>query len=247
MSKSVNPFYSLNPLADTKRHSKHRYAKLPVAPRNSSPVPHLTSLYHFDNAGHYGDRTYPGNCGGGIIRDLLLFFQPERVFDPMTGSGTCADVCRELSIPCHSEDIRDGFDAMDPQCFIKFPNTEPFDFVWAHPPYWRQKIYTAKSGDLSGTKDLHSFLSGYSDFIKNCAGILAPGGKFAILMSDYHDREIGYVPLTYHTKRLAFAAGLRPSCTDIISFRHRASSSWKTYHSSFIPGLHDVCMIFEKP
>ena len=33
------------------------YARLPLAPRNASPVPHLTSLYHFHRAGEYGDRT----------------------------------------------------------------------------------------------------------------------------------------------------------------------------------------------
>jgi hypothetical protein len=33
------------------------YAKLPVAPKNASPVPHLTSLYHFSKAGEYGDRS----------------------------------------------------------------------------------------------------------------------------------------------------------------------------------------------
>jgi hypothetical protein len=45
---------------------------------------------------------------------------------------------------------------------------------------------------------------------------------------------------------LAFAAGLRQHCTDIIRFSHGASSGKKVYRSSFIPGLHDVCMIFEK-
>ena len=38
----------------------------------------------------------------------------------------------------------------------------------------------------------------------------------------------------------------RQHCTDIIRFSHGASSSKKVYRSSFIPGLHDVCMIFEK-
>jgi hypothetical protein len=27
------------------------YARLPFAPRNASPVPHLTSLYHFSRTG----------------------------------------------------------------------------------------------------------------------------------------------------------------------------------------------------
>ena len=72
-------------------------------------------------------------------------------------------------------------------------------------------------------------------------------GKLAILMGDYCDREEGFVPLTFHTKRLAFTAGLRQCCTDIIRFSHGASSSRKVYRSSFIPGLHDTCMVFERP
>jgi hypothetical protein len=77
--------------------------------------------------------------------------------------------------------------------------------------------------------------------------VLKRGGKLAVLMGDYQDRDAGFVPLTYHTKRLAFACDLRQAATDIIRFSHGASSSRKVYRSSFIPGLHDVCMIFEKP
>lgn len=70
--------------------------------------------------------------------------------------------------------------------------------------------------------------------------------SLAILMGDHPDREVGFVPLTWHTKQLAFAAGLRQHCTDIIRFSHGASSSRKIYRSSFIPTLHDVCMVFER-
>ena len=222
------------------------YARLPEAPRNASPVPHLTSLYHFHRAGEYGDRAYPGNCGGNLIRDLLLFFKPSSVLDPMTGSGTCADVCHHLGIPCLSKDIRYGFDATNPDCFATLPSGQEFEFIWAHPPYWRQKIYTGNHGDLSAAPTFDAFLEGYGAFIRNCAGVLSRSGKLAILMGDYCDREAGFVPLTHHTKQLAFAAGLRQHCTDIIRFSHGASSSRKVYRSSFIPGLHDVCMVFEK-
>ena len=58
-------------------------------------------------------------------------------------------------------------------------------------------------------------------------------------------REEGFVPLAFHTKRLAFECGLKQACTDIIRFSHGASSSHKVYRSSFIPSLHDTCMIFE--
>lgn len=50
-----------------------------------------------------------------------------------------------------------------------------------------------------------------------------------------------------HTNRLVFAAGLQQCCTDIIRFSHGASSARKVYRSYFIPGLHDTCMVFERP
>ncbi len=238
--KRVAPALQLQPQAE---HRQAAYAKLPKAPKNASPVPHLTSLYHFHVAGDYGDRSYPGNCGGNLIKDLLLYFKPGLVLDPMSGSGTCSDVCQELGIPCLDWDIHRGIDACDPQ---GFSDAEAFDFIWAHPPYWRQKLYADDPRDLSRTPTLESFLRRYGQFIRNCARALKPAGKLAILMGDYSDREDGFVPLTYHTKRLAFAVGLRQHGTDIIRFSHGASSSRKVYRSSFIPGLHDVCMIFEK-
>lgn len=218
-------------------------AVLPRAPKNASPVPGLTSLYHKSWRGDYGDPKYPGNCGGELIKDLLRYFQPKRVLDPMTGSGTCADVCRELRIPCLSGDIRAGFDACNGN---NFQNLGPFDFVWVHPPYWRQKVYSDDQRDRSTWPTLEMFLAGYTNVIRNCASVLEPGGKLAILMGDYTDREEGFVPLVYHTKRLCFDAGLKQCCTDIIRFSHGASSGKKVYTSSFIPGLHDVVTIVEK-
>jgi hypothetical protein len=242
---SINPFYAarMSP-ALAARPDKPVYARLPAAPVTGSPVPHLTSLYHFHRAGEYGDRKWPGNCGGNLIKDLLKYFKPRILLDPMQGSGTCRDVCEELGIHCFSWDIHEGFDACDP---TDFPAGETFDFIWAHPPYWRMKLYADDPRDLSRSPTLDDFLRRYGQFIRNCARALKREGKLAILMGDYSDREAGYVPLVYHTKRLAFAAGLRQHCTDIIRFSHGASSGKKVYRSSFIPGLHDVCTIFEKP
>jgi hypothetical protein len=245
---SVNPFYAARTqrAIASQRVATDRtiYAKLPLAPINASPVPGLTSLYHQDAARDHGNRAYPGNCGAGLIRDLLRYFQPSLVCDPMAGSGTCYDVCEKLGIPCMSWDIHDGFDACDPNAF---PAAEAFDFIWAHPAYWRMKLYLDDPRDLSRAPTLGDFLHRYSQFIRSCAKALKPNGKLAILIGDYCDRDEGFVPLTFHTKRLAFSAGLMQHCTDIIRFSHGASSSRKVYRSSFIPGLHDVCMIFEKP
>lgn len=244
----INPFLARRQStpANIAHPRPRRFARLPLAPITASPVPHLTSLYHFEQAGDYGDRSYPGNCGGLLIRDLLRFFQPRNVFDPMSGSGTCREVCDELGISCHSGDIHDGFDAADPQLPRQFAPGDRFDFIWAHPPYWRQKLYAADARDLSRTPTLDAFLRRYASFIRNCSQLLTEGGKLAILMGDYCDREIGFVPLTYHTKQLAFDCGLRQACCDIVRFSHGASSGHKTYRSSFIPNLHDVCMVFSR-
>jgi hypothetical protein len=222
---------------------KRVYAVLPRAPITASPVPELTSLYHKNRRGDYGDAKYPGNCSGELIKDLLRFFGPESVFDPMTGSGTCEDVCTELGIPCQSNDLKLGFDACEG---VMYPEAA-FDFCWLHPPYWRQKVYSDDPRDLSTAPTIGDFLRRYRTLLANCARVLNPGGILAVLMGDYSDREVGFVPLVYHTKRFCFAAGLRQRHTDIIRFSHGASSSGKVYKSSFIPGLHDVCVLMTKP
>ncbi|MGL6076746.1 MAG: hypothetical protein ACRC8S_21540 [Fimbriiglobus sp.] len=244
---SVNPFYAARQSRNTgfpvPRSQQAVYAKLPMAPVNASPVPGLTSLYHDAEPGPYGSRSYPGNCGGNLIRDLIRFYQPTTVLDPMTGSGTCRDVCTSLNVHCVSGDLTQGTDACDPDAY---PETLQFDFIWAHPPYWRQKLYNSDPRCLSQAPTLDAFLDRYALFITNTANRLAPDGKFAILMGDYSDREVGFCPLVYHTKRLAFEAGLQQCATDIVRFSHGASSSRKVYRSSFIPGLHDICAVFER-
>ncbi|HVX09909.1 MAG TPA: hypothetical protein VHC22_01790 [Pirellulales bacterium] len=250
----ANPFYAgrfVRRLFSARETEPYQpiYAKLPRAPKNGSPVPRLTSLYHLDRAGEYGDRRYPGNCGGNLIKDLLRFFTPFSVFDPMSGSGTCRDVCRELGIYCWSTDIHEGFDLCDPACFHgegKLVACRTFDFCWLHPPYWRQKLYADDPRDLSRAPTLDAFLERFGLALAHSAYVLKPGGKLAVLMGDYNDRDAGFIPLTYHTKRLAFQCGLKQPVTDIIRFSHGASSSTKIYRTSFIPGLHDVCMVFEK-
>ena len=219
------------------------FARLPQAPVTGSPVPHLTSLYHDPDPGPWGDRSYPGNCSGNLIRDVLRFYAPTSCFDPMRGSGTFPHVCRDLGIACVADDIHAGFDACDP---THFPPADTFDFIWAHPAYWRMKLYAEDPRDLSRAPTLDDFLRRYGQFIRNSARALTPGGRLGILVGDYVDREVGFVTLTYHTKRLAFAAGLVQCATDIIRFSHGASSGKKVYRSSFIPGLHDTCMLFEE-
>src|SRR5688572_15254898 len=58
----LNPFYAApfhRPEPKATPCNGPLYAEHPRAPINASPVPHLTSLYHFNQAGEYGNRGYP--------------------------------------------------------------------------------------------------------------------------------------------------------------------------------------------
>ncbi|MDP1586867.1 MAG: hypothetical protein Q8M07_03895 [Prosthecobacter sp.] len=239
-SSNANPAYA------ARNERGALYVKLPQAPVTASPVPGLTSLYYHDSKEKYGDRRYPGNCGGELIRDLITFFAARNVLDPMAGSGTCGEVCRDIGVPCISLDIRHGFDATNPESFANHLAGQKFDLIWAHPPYWKQKLYTSNERDLSRATTLAEFLELYTSFMRNCADVLTPKGKLVILMGDHFDRLAGFIPLTHYTRQIAFGSGLRQHCTDIIRFRHGASSRKTIYPTSFIPALHDTCMVFER-
>src|SRR5947209_4927972 len=99
---------------------------LPEAPITASPTPWLTSIHGTPGRGNYGNADYRGNCSGLLIRDLLKFYQPHRVLDPMEGSGTCRDVCTELGIPYEGRDLRNGFDATSAADFARLG---AFDFI----------------------------------------------------------------------------------------------------------------------
>ena len=80
LTSTINPFFAARrQWPDSCPRPSRTSRSMPGCPRipvNASPVPTLTSLYHFSRAGEYGDRGYPGNCGGNLIKDLLRYFKP---------------------------------------------------------------------------------------------------------------------------------------------------------------------------
>lgn len=215
---------------------------LPVGPRTTSPVPELTSLHSKPGRGPYGDAGYRGNCSGLLIRDLLRYYQPQFVLDPMSGGGTCADVCRELSIHCLATDLTSGVDATSPDAFTHLPGV---DFVWLHPPYWRMIRYSDHPACLSNSRDLDEFCRRLEQLLRNCRDVLLPHGVIAILMGDWRHQG-RYLGLPFRTYNCAVAAGLRLDAPEIVRFQHGATSSRKHYDFAFIPRLHDVCLVLKQ-
>ena len=215
---------------------------LPARPRTGSPVPWLTSIHATNGRGRYGNANYRGNCSGLLIRDLLCYYTPTRVLDPMCGGGTCPDVCAELGIECRGLDIKRGFDAANPSHYC---NLGTFDFIWLHPPYWKMICYNEDPRCLSNACTLEELLRRLQRVIHNCLGVLSERGHMAILMGDGKDKG-EYLGLPFHTLWAAHAEGLWLAAPEIIRFSHGASSSTKQYHHAFIPRLHDVCLVLKR-
>lgn len=215
---------------------------LPECPVTTSPVPWLTSIHATPGRGGYGNPGYRGNCSGLLIRDLLAFFRPRRVLDPMEGGGTCRDVCTELAIAYEGRDLKGGFDATRAE---SFEGLGAFDFVWLHPPYFQMVRYNA--GDnrcLSNAPTLAAFGDLLRSVFRNCRSVLSEGGKLAVLIGD-GKHEGRYMGLPFRTLNAAVAEGYWLAAPEIIRFGHGSTSSKRVYSTAFIPRLHDVCLVLE--
>jgi hypothetical protein len=214
---------------------------LPPLPKTASPVPTLTSIHATDGRGPYGNPGYRGNCSGLLIRDLLSYYRPKRVLDPMAGGGTCRDVCRELGIECFSFDLHAGFDAQEAG---SYRDLGTFDFIWLHPPYWKMIIYGNDPRCLSNAPTLAEFQRRLRAVIRNCRAVLAEHGHLAILIGDGKSKG-EYWGLPFRTLWLAAREHLWLAAPEIVRFQHGATSSGKQYNTSFIPRLHDLCFILK--
>jgi len=130
---------------------------------------------------------------------------------------------------------------------VSYQGLGRFDFVWLHPPYWRMVRYNDDARCLSSAPTLEAFLEQLRQVLECSRDVLTRRGVIAVLIggfSDFDGRRRRYIPLPALTQQVAMEIGLWPACTEIIRFQHGNTSSRKSYKSSFIPGLHDTCMIF---
>ena len=70
--------------------------------------PYLKSLVSYKNRGSFGDSYFAGNASGFLLVELIHFFKPEVVFDPMEGGGTSRDVCKAINVKYFGNDLLSG-------------------------------------------------------------------------------------------------------------------------------------------
>jgi hypothetical protein len=206
----------------------------------------LCSVVFYPDRGPWGNPMYRGNCSGWLIKDLILRFKCQSVFDPAEGSGTTRDVVLGINqflrqqIDYEGRDLKDDWDILSDD----LPDKQ-FDLVWYHPPYWDIVKYSEDSRDLCRCKTLEEFEAKLDESARRLFSAVKPGGILAILIGD--KRKDGNYYVLFRT--LLMNPGIGKLKAVIIKVQHNCLSDKTAYSSNnpfFIPIKHEYCLIFQK-
>ena len=139
----------------------------------------------------YGRSDFPGNCSGTVVKNLLQKYAVKGiVLDPMAGSGTTIDVCKELGLECLAFDVqgskwrptqKDILEG-DARSLDQMPD-ESVNFVFCHFPYWNMYRYSDDARDLS-TLGYDEFLAESEKAMVEAKRVLKPNCLYAVMMGD---------------------------------------------------------------
>ncbi len=206
----------------------------------------LCSVVSYPDRGPWGDAKYRGNCTGYIVKDLILRFKCQSVFDPAEGSGTVRDVVNGINqylkkeIQYVGKDLKKGWDILENPMPVN-----QFDLVWYHPPYWDIIKYSKNPKDLSNCVSLHDYEDKLNMSVEMISKVVRPGGIMAILIGD--KRKCGNYYALFRT--LLFNKKIGQLKAIIIKIQHNTRSDGARYISRnpfFIPIKHEYCLIFQK-
>lgn len=170
----------------------------------------------------YGDKSFEGNTPPLLAHEAILRYTNEgdTIFDPMAGSGTITDLCKELNRHCIARDIlpmRRDIEQGDARNTGLDDNS--IDFIFAHFPYWNMYVYSSLDGDLSRMKR-DEFMEESERIIVEAYRILKPERYYAVLIGDQRKERqvidwsaefslIGQRHFTLHDKVIWYAHGQR--------------------------------------
>lgn len=197
----------------------------------------VTSLLRYPGRGPWGQSRYFGNCPGYLLVDLLDYFKPLSVFDPMEGSGTTREVCFDLHVEYEGRDLRTGFDLLS----SPLPDRR-FDLIFWHPPYWPGHQYSNHPNDFSQAKNQQDFLQRIQEGLQRLRTLLTPTGHLVMLIGDGRKNGVFY---PVHSAILQW--NILPVETILIKAgdHERRARHFQYGPTRFIPTLHEYVLIFK--
>jgi len=206
---------------------------------------YMTSVVSYPDRGPWGNARYRGNCSGHLVKDLILRFNCQSVFDPAEGGKTVRDVVTGINKFRRRNIYYEGRDlAHDWDIVTGLMPEKQFDMVWFHPPYWDIIKYSDNPSDLSNCKTLDEFEQKLNRSVERLLDVVNPGGIIAILIGD--KRKSGKYFALIRTLLVNSNIGQLKSI--IIKLQHNCQSDNKCYsHNPFlIPIKHEYCLIYQK-
>lgn len=206
----------------------------------------MCSVVSYPDRGPWGDSSYRGNCSGHLVKDLILRFGCQSVFDPSEGGGTVRDVVAGINkhlrkdIQYEGRDLRQGWNLMT----SPLPDKQ-YDMVWYHPPYWDIIRYSENRYDLSNAGTLDEFEAMLNLCVERLSQVVKRGGIMAILIGD--KRKSGQYYALFKTLLMNDKIGQLKAI--IIKMQHKCKSDQVNYdcRSPFlIPIKHEYCLIFQR-
>jgi len=148
-----------------------------------------------------GDKEYVGATPSYIIWNLLKRYTQtgDLVLDPMCGSGTTLDVCRDLGRVGVGFDIAPYRSDIKPADARSIPlKDHSVDFVFVDPPYSTHVKY---SGDPACIGELDALDGGYYEamalVIQEMSRVLKPGGYLGLYVSDSFRKGKPFMPIGF--------------------------------------------------
>jgi lambda repressor-like predicted transcriptional regulator len=197
----------------------------------------LTSLLRYPDRGPWGQARFYGNCTGYLIVDLLDYFQPQSVFDPMEGSGTTGEVCFDLNVEYVGADLRTGFDLLS----SPLPDRR-FELIFWHPPYWPGHRYSDHPNDFSTARGFLEYLDRLHEGFRRLCDRLSDHGHLILLIGDGRKNSVFY-PI--HNEIIHW--GLLPLDAILIKAgdHERRARHFRYGPTPFIPMLHEYVLVFK--
>jgi len=178
-----------------------------------------------------------------LIKDLILRFNCNSVFDPSEGGKTTRDVVNGINIHLKKGIIYEGRDLMSGFDILtsKLPK-EQFDLIWYHPPYWDIIHYSDDKRDLSNCQNLDEYEQKLNISCERLFKTVKTKGVLAVLIGD--KRKNGNYDVLM--RKLLTNTKIGQLKALIIKIQHNTKSSYRKYNSInpfFIPIKHEYCLI----
>ena len=206
-----------------------------------------SSVVEYPDRGPWGKSRYRGNTTGHIVKDLIDTYEPATVLDPMEGSSTTGDVCREYGIDYFGYDLNKGDNLLSPSTKNKMLREveDGVDLIFWHPPYWNMIRYHEGNPNDFAHGSYQVFLHRMEISMKFLATLLSgrKESRLAILMGDLRRAGVYYwIPRDISTSEKLRSARLKLDAL-VIKKQSNVTSNNIQYASPLIRIMHETLLI----